>query len=367
MERVRMKFRSISYIGLALCSAVTLVGCAQQQRVSVRFKTVVEPRKPLPPDVRTLAVVPGGDWLHRHPQTTRVDVRANLAVIIGHAWADRESFDVSGPAADMVMQRLQREIDRQGLPLRVVDRETFDQQLAERELAISDLVNPDGVVKLPGMAPVDALLVVKATATSNVERVPVDTFTINDISRAIATDGKYVQTSPRMSVQRQITVNTSMRLTNAITGVVHDSYSSPRSQADMARPGFLVGDNMSEANLPPGGEVVQKLLDQQVEEFVAQIVGAEVDGRAVAIAASNNKDCQMGVRLLAGESWSQALAAFQRAIAANPADHHAQFGAGVASEKLGRLSEALQYYEAALALKGSANYVEAVRRVQQHL
>jgi len=336
-------------------------------RATVRFSQWIEPQRPFPPDIKSVAVVAAGDWLKPHPNAGRTTVHANLAIIVGHAWADHERFDVSGPGADLVMKRLQAEIDRRSLPIRLVDRETFDDQLRERELAISDLVNPEGVVTLPGMAPVDGLIVVKSTATSNVERVPVDTLTLNDISRAIQSDGNYVRTSQRMSVQRQITLNTSIRLTNAMTGVVQATYSTPKSQTDKARPGFLVGDNMAEANLPPGAEVVQQLLETQAEEFVGAIVGVEASGRPVTIRASGNADCQAGVRYLESESWSMALDAFRRAINANSQDHQALYGAGVACEKLGRYDDALRYFEKAVGLNGSSTYTDAVRRVRKKL
>jgi tetratricopeptide (TPR) repeat protein len=216
------------------------------------------------------------------------------------------------------------------------------------------------------MAPVDGLIVVRSTATSNVERVPVDTLTINDISRAIQSDGNYVRTSQRMSVQRQITVNTSIRLTNAMTGVVQSSYSTPKSQKDKARPGFLVGDNMAEADLPAGAEVVQNLLEEQVIDFVGEIVGTHKRGAAVRISTSGNPDCQAGVRYLDSESWSAALESFRRAIDADPSDHRALFGAGVACEMMGRNDDALSYYEKAVGLNGAAMYGQAARRVRNN-
>ncbi len=353
--------------GILATLPLVLLGCGGGgPRATVRFSKWIEPSRPFPAEIKTVAVVAAGDWLSEdQDRTDDRAVYADIAVIVGHAWADHERFDVSGPAAGLVMKRLQAEINRQSLPIRLVDRDTFDDQLREREIAMSDLVNPDGVVTLPGMAPVDGLIVVKATATSNVERVPVDTFAINDISRAIQTDGEYVRTSQRMSVQRQITVNASMRLTNAMTGEVQASYSSPRSQTDKARPGFLAGDNMAEADLPPGAEVVQKLLEDQVAEFVGEIVGTEVRDRGIRIRASDNPDCQAGVRYVASESWSTALGAFERAIEADPTDHRALFGAGVACEMMHRYDDALDYYEKAVGLDDSSVYAEAVRRVRR--
>jgi len=347
---------------LGISLATSLFGCSESVKVSV--PQWIEPRKPLPPTIKTIALVPLGEWMQEAPPTRVTNVHAEIAVIVGDAYGDYQSFDVSGPAADQMADRLQEEIDRRGLDFKIVDRETLQKQLEERNLANSDLVNPDDVFKLKGLLPVDAFLVVKSRAAAKVEQVPADTFTIDDVSRAIQSDGNYVRTSQRMSVQRQIEVESSFRLTDAQTGGVHDTYRSTKSQADKARPGFFAGENMAEANLPAAAKVVEDLLERQVEEFIGQLVGIEARGRSMAIAASNNADCKLGVRYLNSESWPEALDAFNRAIAANPSDVQAQFGAGVAAEQMGRYDEALRYYDAALRLKNSPDYSEAVKRVR---
>lgn len=340
-----------------------LTGCGGEQ-TSVTFTQWVEPTKKLPEDIKTIAVVPLGEWMTKQPTTQVTNVSANIAVIVGSALAENETFDVSGPAGELVMQTLQQEIARRGLSLQVVDRETFSMQLKERDLAISDLVNPEGVVKQKGMLPVDALLVVKSTANSKVERVAADTFSIGDISTAIRTEGRVVETSQRQSVARTITVNTSFRLTNATTGQVVDSYSSPKSKRDKARPGFIVGQDMAEADLPPGHELVFNMVENQVQEFLGQLVGVERATAPVRIAASQSKDCQMGVRYLNSQSWGEALDAFKRALSENPSDVQANFGAGVACEMMGQNGEALPYYQAAQRQSSSSVYADAVKRVR---
>jgi len=194
----------------------------------------------------------------------------------------------------------------------------------------------------------------------------VDTFTFNDISRAIQSDGKYTRTSQRMSVQRQITVSTSIRLTNAMTGVVQSSFSAPKSQTDKSRPGLFVGENMAEADLPAGAVVIENLLEEQVIQFVGEVVGTHKRGEPERISASANPDCRAGVRYLESESWSAALDAFERAIAADPGDHRALFGAGVACEMTNRNDEAIKYYERAVGLSDSSAYARALRRVRSN-
>lgn len=354
---------NVLVLAVSMVLASVLPGCGGDQ-ATVTFTQWVEPTKKLPEDIKTIAVVPLGEWMTKQPTTQVTNVSANIAVIVGSALAENETFDVSGPASELIMQTLQQEIARRGLSLQVVDRETFNMQLKERDLAISDLVNPEGVVKQKGMLPVDALLVAKSTANSKVERVTADTFSIGDISRAIRTDGRVVETSEKQSVARTISVTTSFRLTNATTGQVVDSYSSPKSQRDKARPGFIVGQDMSEADLPPGHELVHRMVEAQVQEFLGQLVGVERPSAPVRIAASQSKDCQMGVRYLNSQSWGDALESFKRALAENPSDLQASFGAGVASEMMGQNGEALTYYQAAQRQSSSSVYADAVKRVR---
>ena len=349
---------------LTLVSTGLLAGCGSAEKARVSLPSRIEPVRAFPPDIRTVAVLPVGQWAEKAPPTHQTNVYANLAVIVGPALQERAEFDVSGPAADMLMARMQQEVSRQGLSLRVVDRETFNAQLRERDIAMSDLVSPEGVVKLPGMAPVDALLVVKAMANTSLERVPQETFSVGDISRAISSEGRYVDTSQRMSVQRTITVSSSFRMTNAASGLVHDSYTAPGSKIDKAKPGFIAGNNMAEADLPPGGEVVQGLLDKQVEQFVGRLIGAETKGAPMTIRPSSNPSSVEGVRLLNSQSYPEAFSAFQRALVADPNDHQSAFGAGVACEMMGRYDEALAHYQNAQRLKGDSKYAEGVVRVR---
>jgi Flp pilus assembly protein TadD len=84
------------------------------------------------------------------------------------------------------------------------------------------------------------------------------------------------------------------------------------------------------------------------------------------VTSSRNEYCIRGVRLLRAEEFEGAYSNFIDALAQNPNDHRAAYGAGLACEASGRLDEALKYYKQACAGQENATYRDARDRMKAY-
>jgi Flp pilus assembly protein TadD len=79
----------------------------------------------------------------------------------------------------------------------------------------------------------------------------------------------------------------------------------------------------------------------------------------------SSKGAAEGVKMLRADQYAEALSSFKSALAENPEDHQAAFGAGVASEVLGQPEQALDYYRKAFAMQNEPTYGKAKDRLNQ--
>ena len=84
------------------------------------------------------------------------------------------------------------------------------------------------------------------------------------------------------------------------------------------------------------------------------------------VVSSGNENCVDGVRNLRAENFDMALNAFQTAMAENPNDHQAAFGAGVACEAMGNYTKSLKFYKQACGGANNPFYIEARNRLKTY-
>lgn len=104
----------------------------------------------------------------------------------------------------------------------------------------------------------------------------------------------------------------------------------------------------------------------EIEMIQGQVGRADADIQVFEVQSSTNGDCKRGVSYLAMQRWSDAAAAFRLALDADPDDHHALFGLGVAREQDGDPCDAAASYEAAVLLtqERKQSYLDAERRAR---
>lgn len=84
----------------------------------------------------------------------------------------------------------------------------------------------------------------------------------------------------------------------------------------------------------------------------------------VQVVASSNADSKAGVGHLRTQSWADAAAAFERALANNPGDVRSRFGLAVANEQMGNYAAAEAAYREALFAKNVPEYEAGLARVR---
>ncbi len=161
-------------------------------------------------------------------------------------------------------------------------------------------------------------------------------------------------------------LQTSFKLVDSGDGKVWE-YFSPRTYRDTDRTTAspIFGSSRTEAELTPQDQIIRKLVERGAREFVSTLMPCRIDVEAEVV-SSSNENCTQGVRWLRGESFRDALALFQAALAEDSGDHRAAFGAGVASEALGNHDRALSYYNQACAGQHNRVYAEARDRVKTY-
>ena len=70
--------------------------------------------------------------------------------------------------------------------------------------------------------------------------------------------------------------------------------------------------------------------------------------------------------MLRAEDFGTSVAMFQAAWGANPNDHRAAYGAGIACESSGRYDDALKWYKRGLVGADRATYREARERMKEY-
>lgn len=328
--------------GLVAAGVVTAVGCSgPTATVVVRY--TVPPQKELPSHVRTVAVL---------------DAQTN----------DPAEAKWSELAAGLITDLLQRAADR-GYPIRVADRQSVKQILAEKDMALAGIVEGNAAVTAARLLGVDALIgsdiLIKVEKHRGKER----TISALDVIAWSHGGGGSIRTEEVEKVARNITVQCKFKMVDAGTGeTIFYQAGDPVRKTDRTAPSPLFGSSRTEADMPMRDQIIGELIEREARRFVSRFAPTDMR-EVITVRSSGNRDCQRGVRFLESGDDEEALAAFRRALQENPEDAWAAFGAGVACERLGRLEEAGEYYSRAVSLGDDDEFVRARKRIRfrQHL
>ncbi len=336
--------RSVAKCGwcVLLGSLFVLSGCASRQTAVVNFSYVVEKEKGLPPGMKTIAIMPAKVGETTDPKWQELSTTV-LASLINES---RGKF---------------------GTEVTVTERRDTKPVFDEADLAAA------GISTKKGGAP-GALIGADGYILSNinvkVEKHVGKQRTLSGLD--IAGFGGHgsgggrvdAQTEEVETVTRNMTVQTEFKLVDASNGRVWEHFSPRTYQAtDRTKASPIFGSSQTEAALTPADRIVGSLVERGAREFVSQLMPCRVDVEAE-VTSSGNANSAEGVRQLRAENYLEALTAFKAALAENGNDHQSAYGAGVASEAMGRYDAALNYYKQACAGADNRVYAEARDRVK---
>lgn len=180
--------------------------------------------------------------------------------------------------------------------------------------------------------------------------------------------------SPKQHIRRTITFAGNFRAVDAKTG--EQWFLQDFSQQDLQdkKPWPVVGPDRTRLDLVPEERLVKEFFEESVDCFVSRLVKTRVR-KTILVESSKDPACAKAVESLRSDE-NAALVSFDMALAKNPRDHRAAFGAGVALERMRRLPEAQAKYQLAKDNAGATaqdncgekgKYNNAFKRVSERI
>lgn len=328
-------------IALGLLAAVT--GCASQQTATVSFSYVVEQEKGLPPGMKTIAIMP-----------------AKVGETTDSKWSELSTT--------MLAALINESRGKYGTDVTVTERRDAKAVFDEGDMRAAGMATgKGGDTKLIG-----AEGVLLSNINVKVEKHVGKQRTLSGLD--IAGFGGHrsgggrvnAETEEVETVTRNMTVQTEFKLIDSANGSVWEHFSPKTYHAtDRTKASPIFGSSKTEAELTPQDEIIGALVERGAREFVSKLMPCRIDVETE-VESSGNKNCVEGVKLLRAEAYREAIAAFQAAMAEDPNDHRAAYGAGVACEATGQFEAGLKYYNKACAGQNNRTYADARDRMKTY-
>jgi len=336
----------ISTIGLsmALGSLTVFTGCASKETASVSFSYVVEKEKGLPPGMKNIAIMPAKVGETTDPKWSELSTTV-IASLINES---RAKF---------------------GTEVTVTERRDTRAVFEEADLAAAGMSTRKGGSggELLGA---DGYLL--SNINVKVEKHVGKQRTLSGLDLAGFGGHHYgggrvnAETEEVETVTRNMTVQTEFKLIDSANGRVWEHFSPKTYRAtDRTTASPIFGSSKTEAELTPQDQIIGALVERGAREFVSMLMPCRIDVDTE-VESSGNKNCAEGVRLLRAEAYPAAISAFQAAMADDPNDHRAAYGAGVACEATGQFESGLKYYNKACAGENNRMYAEARDRMKTY-
>lgn len=273
-------------------------------------------------------------------------------------------------AANMIAGLLD-EAARQGSQrLTVVDRQNLKKVMAEKDLALSGII--DGARAAEASKILNVQGIIASAIKVKVEkrrgkRKTISGLNIDTFRRGFRGGGSPVETREVGTVSRHITVQCKFRLLDAMNAKVLVDHVSPiLSKTDESKPRPFWGSTKTEAELEPRDRVIGELVEDEVQKFIGRFFPIKLT-YTVHVKSSGNDDCEAGVRMMRVGEFDEAIRLFEKAIADDDdGDKHASFCMGAAYEAKGEYEKALKHYRVAL-LEDVDEAAEAVKRVNDRI
>jgi len=368
--------RSTLPLLVALVSPLlTAGGCGDgggSTRAIVVFRRQIPPRFPLvtsPDDAVRIGIlaVPraredADAGRGRGPQpTVREQLNRKSRYQAVYAEGYRDTLDgVPDELVGAIQSMLTEEIRRQGLNVEIIDQKTVSQREREKALVQAGVKRADPNADYGPDLSFGTAIVVDVTAVKEVlygEGSSIGAAGLNDLLH---------KRMPRADKVRTVARDLSIKgvvILSRLNGRAEFTHRVDATQLDEEEAGALLGSDKSERDLPPQSQVISGMITSIAREVVAALIGMEAPPIEEHIKSSSNENCRTGVVYLGAEDWEAALREFQAALAVDPEDDRAHYGAGLACEKLGRLEEAFSHYSKAHGFNREEEYERARQRV----
>jgi tetratricopeptide (TPR) repeat protein len=315
-------------IGLAPMLAL-VAGCGAGKTIELRYDR--PPAYEISQSVRKLAVAEFG----------------------GQSLADRRWGDIASDQLASDLDAYNRKFQRYEL----VDRKRLKGIMDERDLqlAISDTAS---ATKAGKIANVDAIIYGSVRVNTRDEHATkmVPDFAHPGSFKTVPYTKRYCMASVNFTMDD---INTSKTLAAVTATREYDSDkdTQPGAAGLAKKLGFGGG------SLPPADQVVNRLIQECVQEFLSKVSPHEQVVRE-RLAKGKSDAVDTGNKLAEASDYKGALEVYLQAIKEKPDDHGAMFNAGLMCEAAGDLKQAQDYYDRAFRLKPEEQYIRARQRVR---
>ena len=328
-----------------VASVISTAAIAGKPVATVNFNKTVQPKTPLSSQYMEIAVL-----------------NANMEGSSGEF--DEQKW--SKMTADIVQYYLEEAAEKHNIPLKLIDREHLKMAQGEKDLAsagVTDKGDALGSAQFKG-----ASAIITSKVTVKVDKQAGKKKRINPLSvvGGALNRGSGIHSEEVEEESRNITVNAQFQLKDPATNDIIVSHNAPPTQEfTNAKASPFFGSGKTEANMTPRDTVIGGMIEKDVQDFLAKIVPVEIKAE-VKVEPSRHSDCVKGVEALVIEDYQTALDHFKKSISKHDKDEESYFGAGVASEKLGKMEDAKRYYKIAQSLDSKRpEYNAAVARISR--
>ena len=315
-------------VGLVF-SGLSFIGCGPEKTIELRYQRLAEYE--ISPKIR----------------------RVGIAEFGGQTAQDRQWGSIASDRLAAALDTYNRKYNRYEL----VDRRRLKALLDERDLqiAISDSSSAGQAGKL---ANVEAMVYGSVKVTTRDERATRKAFDpLRRSLKTVAYTRRYCLSAVNFTMDDIRTGKT------LATASVMREYDSEKDKDKSGAAGIGKALGFGGGELPPTDQIVSRLIDQCVEEFLSKISPHDVAVNEK-LQKGKSKIVSTGNKLAVAGDYAEALECYQSAIAANAEDHGATFNAGLMYEAQGDLNKAEEMYDRAFKLEPKEAYVFARKRVR---
>lgn len=274
-----------------------------------------------------------------------------------------------------IAELLTRQATATGVSLELVDRDRLKTCLDEKDLELADIIQGNHLSERARLLPVD-LFIFGTIEGQTVIRTKMETNPALTIAGFSPYGGSIARSlnCPKQRIQRTVTFAGNLAVHETATGRILVSHEliGQTIEDDRAKPWE---SDRTELDLMPEVDRIRQKLEGEVRLFVGRLLPTSIE-LLYTVKSSRSKASKAAIQHLALGADEEALALFRAAMNESPGDHRSAFGAGVACERLGRLSEAEGYYRQAVTNSpgkkdkngdGESQYLAAVQRVRERL
>ncbi len=371
---------------VAFVSATVLIPSVyakEKQVVTVSY--VLLPERPLPADMKTVAVMDSG--------VESIDgVKGNL-----------RSKKWSLIAAEMIESMLQAPSAESESPVTVVQRRATKKILDEQDLKLAGIVEGDSATQVGKLLAVNGLIMSKIDIRMDTRKQAKETI---DWTRLLGQGGlangprrdprfRPEQGGPRegnpyrqprhgpqglggdlptktiVEISRSLTVQCSFALVDANTGRSIVQFSPPVYQkTDKAKPDFIFGGCVEEADLDPVDLFIGELVERAARDFTGMLAPTRVGFTCEIVGRGDEGEA--AIRAIRADDFGQAVQLFEAAHRDDPKEDQTVFALAVTCELAGDFERALDYYRKVCSMPkvdddDLVNYLAAKDRLAAHI